>query len=67
MQSATGQISAALADYASESRLYALVLADGAELMVEAFAADDELQGTGRRDVIVLSTDAHLQLSLIHI
>ncbi|KQV79807.1 rhs element Vgr protein [Massilia sp. Root351] len=61
MQAAIAQISAALAQYSSETRLYALVLEDGPDLLVEAFAADDELQGTGPRDVIVLSTDAHLQ------
>lgn len=32
-------------------------------LLVEAFAADDAVQGLGARDVIVLSTDAHLKLA----
>ena len=61
MQAAIAQISNSLAQYSSESRLYALVVGGGADLLVEAFAADDEVQGTGPRDVIVLSTDAHLQ------
>ena len=61
MQAVLDQISASLAQYSSESRLYALVVEDGPDLLVEAFTADDELQGTGPRDVIVLSTDAHLQ------
>ena len=61
MQAVLDQISASLAQYSSESRLYALVVEDGPDLLVEAFTADDELQGTGPRDVIVLSTDARLQ------
>ena len=60
MQSAIEQISSSLALYSSDSRLYALVVQDGPDLLVEAFTADDELQGTGPRDVIVLSTDARL-------
>ncbi|CAN7642431.1 type VI secretion system Vgr family protein [Pseudoduganella sp. LjRoot289] len=66
MQAISAQITAALAQFSSDSRLYALTLGDGGQdlgasgLLVEAFAADDALQGTGPRDVIVLSTSAHI-------
>ncbi|MES2316882.1 MAG: type VI secretion system Vgr family protein [Pseudomonadota bacterium] len=62
------QVASALAQFASDSRLYALTVGnDSADLgagglLVEAFAADDEVQGIGGRDVIVLSTDAHIAL-----
>ncbi|MET0320191.1 MAG: type VI secretion system tip protein VgrG, partial [Duganella sp.] len=58
------QIRAALAQFASDTRLYELQL-DGAEspLMVEAFAAHESLQAIGARDVIALSTDAHIDLA----
>ncbi len=65
----TEQITAALSQFASASRLYALNVGDGGAelgsggLLVEAFAADDAVQGIGGRDVIVLSTDAHLDLA----
>jgi type VI secretion system secreted protein VgrG len=59
------QIATALAAFASSSRLYALTLGDGdgdddGTLLVEAFAADDAIDAIGTRDVIVLSTSAHL-------
>ena len=64
-----GQITSALARFSSETRLYALTIGDagtdqgdGAQLMVEAFVADDTLQGVTGRDVIVVSTSAHLAL-----
>lgn len=62
------QLFRALAHFSSTSRLYALTIGDGDaerggdELLVEAFAADEEVQGVAGRDVIVLSTDAHLSL-----
>ncbi len=65
----TATITSALAQFSTESRLYALDLGDGSAdlgsggLLVEAFAADDAVQGIGGRDVIVLSTDAHLDLA----
>ena len=60
----TDQLGAALAAFSSVSRLYALSIdGDDANLMVEAFLADDMLQGTGQRDIIALSTNAGLQLA----
>ncbi|QYF92755.1 type VI secretion system tip protein VgrG [Massilia sp. PAMC28688] len=62
------KISAVLAAFSSVSRLYALTIGDedsasGTEgLMVEAFAADDALQDIGARDVIAVSTNAHIDL-----
>jgi len=55
---------AALAGFNSVTRLYALRIGDGdtylpgGELLVEAFVADDAVQGLGVRDVIALSTSA---------
>jgi len=57
------QIVTALAAFASSSRLYALTLGDGDDdgtLLVEAFSSDDAIDAIGTRDVIVLSTSAHL-------
>jgi type VI secretion system VgrG family protein len=57
---------AALAGFDSATRLYALRIGDGdtdlpgCELLVEAFVADDAVQGLGIRDVIALSTGAAL-------
>lgn len=65
----TAQIMTALAQFSSATRLYAFTLGDGSTdlrasgLLVEAFAAEDVLQGIGARDVIVLSTDAHIALA----
>lgn len=58
-------VRAALAGFGSATRLYAFQSGDGGadSLMVEAFAADDALQAIGTRDVILLSTDAELDLS----
>ena len=69
MTTLTETITAALAQFSSASRLYALTVGDGSAelgsggLLVEAFAADDLVQGIGGRDVIVLSTDAHISLA----
>jgi type VI secretion system secreted protein VgrG len=68
------QITTALAQFSSATRLYALKLGkdedkdDGVDLgsgglLVEAFAADDLVQGAGARDIIVLSTNAHIALA----
>ncbi|WP_156369441.1 type VI secretion system Vgr family protein, partial [Duganella sp. Leaf126] len=58
------QVRAALAPFASDTRLYALRLDDAdAALLVEAFAADDGVQALGQRDLILLSTDASLNLA----
>jgi Rhs element Vgr protein len=59
------QIYAALARFASDSRLYELTLEQeeglgSGGLMVEAFLADDCLQEVGMREVIALSTSAHI-------
>jgi uncharacterized protein involved in type VI secretion and phage assembly len=63
-------ILSALAQFSSATRLYELTFADddGADLgagglLVEAFTADDSVQGVGPRDVIVLSTSASVQLA----
>lgn len=56
----TDQIYAALAEFSATSRLYALTIGDGSallgsgDLMVEAFAADDVVQGVRGRDVIAV-------------
>ena len=69
MTTLTEKITSLLAQFSSASRLYALTVGEGeAELgsgglLVEAFAADDVVQGIGGRDVIVLSTDAHISLA----
>jgi type VI secretion system secreted protein VgrG len=61
------QVLAALAAFSSSSRLYALAVGDldDDSLLVEAFAADDALDGIGTRDVIVLSASAHLNLDAL--
>ncbi|KQX02045.1 rhs element Vgr protein [Massilia sp. Root418] len=65
---AVAQVAAGLAQFSSATRLYALRLPEGAvppeagELMVEAFVADERMQDTGARDIIVLSTSAFVDL-----
>ena len=60
------QITSAIAQFDSATRLYALALGDvgcdlgAGGLLVEAFAADDEVQGVGAREVIVTWTKAHI-------
>ncbi|TWI66188.1 Rhs element Vgr protein [Pseudoduganella lurida] len=57
-----------LAQFSSTTRLYALTSpADSAvsDLLVEAFCADDAVQDVGARDVIVLSTSAHVDLDAL--
>ena len=62
-------ITTALAQFSSATRLYALKLENdntdlgSGGLLVEAFVADDMVQGTGGRDIIVLSTNAHVELA----
>jgi Rhs element Vgr protein len=64
----TGQVLTSLAKFTSATRLYALTVGDGrlelgsGELLVEAFAAHDAVQEIDGRDVIVLSTSAHVDL-----
>jgi type VI secretion system secreted protein VgrG len=56
-----GQVLSALSEFSSHSRLYELTFKDqrnGAGLLVEAFAADEQLLGIGGFDVIALSTRA---------
>lgn len=57
-----GQVLTALSEFSSRTRLYELKLQDGADagLLVETFAADEQLQGIGTRDVIALSTRANI-------
>jgi Rhs element Vgr protein len=58
------QVTDALEEFSSASRLYELSISDPAlgtgGMLVEAFAAVEALQEVGWRDVIVLSTSAHL-------
>ncbi|NGZ85330.1 type VI secretion system Vgr family protein [Duganella aceris] len=67
MQKVLEQLRVSLAQFSSATRLYELML-DGDHdlgsggLLVEAFAADDGVQEVGARDVIVLSTNAHIAL-----
>ena len=68
MTTLTEKIAAAITQFSSTSRLYALSIDGGGDLgsgglLVEAFAADDVVQGIGGRDVIVLSTNAHISLA----
>nr|WP_091660237.1 type VI secretion system Vgr family protein [Massilia sp. PDC64] len=65
----TAQLAAALAQFSSTSRLYELKL-EGSDarrgtgsLLVEAFLANDVVDGIGVRDVIVLSTSVHVDLT----
>lgn len=64
----TKQITTALAQFSSETRLYALTIEEDAVslgsngLLVEAFAADDEVQGIGGRHIIVVSTNVRIPL-----
>ena len=62
------QVSAILAQFTSVTRLYELEIGDDASpantsLLVEAFAADDAVDGVGAHDVIALSTSAQLDLA----
>ncbi|TWI46743.1 Rhs element Vgr protein [Pseudoduganella flava] len=61
------RITTALAQFSSETRLYELKLESpaDADLLVEAFAADDTVHGIGTRDVIALSTSAHLDTAAL--
>jgi hypothetical protein len=62
------QVGAALGAFSGVTRLYELKLEDdgaqeAGELLVEAFACDEQLKMPGARDVIVLSTSAQLPLA----
>ena len=65
------EIHTALAQFSSATRLYALMIGEcdaglgAGGLLVEAFACDDALQDVGGRDVIVLSTNAHIALAAL--
>ncbi len=54
-----------LAAFTSATRLYELTIGEGENnsLLVEAFAADERLQELGARDIIALSTSAHVALA----
>ena len=64
----TKQVATALVQFSSMTRLYALTIEDksidvGASgLLVEAFSADDTVNDIGTRDIIALSTSAHIEL-----
>lgn len=65
------QVTDALAEFSSRSRLHELTIGEGdsgpasGTLLVEAFAASDAVQEIGYRDVIVLSTTAHVDLTAL--
>jgi Rhs element Vgr protein len=67
----TEQLTAALAQFQGATRLYELLLGEGGaspvpgELLVEAFAARDEVQEIGARDVIALSTSAYVDIEAL--
>ncbi|MFZ6751402.1 type VI secretion system Vgr family protein [Undibacterium sp. Ren11W] len=68
LQDVLGNLAASLARYSSVSRLYELKLQNQdlalgvSGLLVEGFAAQEEINGIGSRDIIVLSTSAHIEL-----
>ena len=62
IQELAQQIHAALVRFASDRRLYEITLERQEGLLVEAFLSDDQLQEVGARDVIVLSTSAHVDI-----
>ena len=61
----TEKIADALAAFTSATRLYELTIGEDADasLLVEAWAADEQLQAIGARDIIALSTSAHVALA----
>ena len=65
------QLSAALAEFSSASRLYELTIGEGdgeqwsQALLVEAFSASDALHEIGARDVIVLATSMRITLAAL--
>jgi type VI secretion system secreted protein VgrG len=65
------QVTDALAEFSSRSRLYELSIGEGdtgpaaGSLLVEAFAASDAVQEIGYRDVIVLSTSDRVDLDAL--
>ena len=65
------QVTNALAEFSSRSRLYELSVGEGdagpaaGSLLVEAFAASDAVQEIGYRDVIVLSTSDRIDLDAL--
>jgi len=65
------QVTDALAEFSSRSRLYELTIGEGnsgpasGTLLVEAFAASDAVQEIGYRDVIVLSTSSRIDAAAL--
>jgi type VI secretion system VgrG family protein len=58
------QLSSALVEFSSATRLYAVTIGEAASdnLLVEAFVARETMQEVGARELIVLSTNAHVEL-----
>ena len=57
----TEQLGTALAEFPGTTRLLELSIDGAADaLLVEAYAAEDAIDAVGVRDVIALSTNAHL-------
>lgn len=63
----TEQVFGALASFTGATRLLTLDVGDTSqdELLVEAFVAEDVLQDVGMRELIVLSTSAHLDIAAL--
>ena len=62
----TQDIVSAVASFNGATRLYALSIGDDGQesgLLVEAFAADERLQELGAREIIALSSSAHVALA----
>lgn len=63
------ELKSALVEFSSTTRLFELSVGEGraapgpGRLLVEAFSATDAVQQVGARDLIVLSTSAHLDLA----
>jgi type VI secretion system secreted protein VgrG len=63
-----GEVLSALSEFSSHTRLYELTFKhqrNGVGLLVEAFAADEQLLGVGGVDVIALSTRAQIAHALL--
>ena len=65
------QLTAALAQFSSARRLYSLTIGGGdgdlgsGGLLVEAFRSDARVHGIEIRDIIALSTNAHIDLAAL--
>jgi len=62
-----GQVAAAMAEFSGVTRLIDLRIGERDEygLLVEAFAAEEAIQEVGLREVIALSTSAHIPVTAL--